>query len=66
MRPRARRWATALARMCRAKRGSPASLARESEALREQFDRDYDALLHDTAASLAELEAASSKRKRGA
>jgi len=50
----------------RAIRGAPAQTPRESDALREQFDRDYDALLHEMAVPLAEPTAAASRRKSGA
>jgi hypothetical protein len=49
----------------RAIRGASAQTPRESDALREQFDRDYDALLHEMAVPLADPTALST-RKRGA
>jgi hypothetical protein len=67
-RPRAKagRFAKAVVRLRRAIRGASAQTPRESDALREQFDRDYDALLHEMAVPLAHPRAALSTRKRGA
>jgi hypothetical protein len=66
-RPRAKagRLATAVVRLRRAIRGASAQTPSESDALREQFDRDYDALLHEMAVPLADRTALST-RKRGA
>jgi len=45
--------------------GSSRPLLRDGDAVREQFDREYDALLHETAVSLAEPTGDSSKTPRG-
>ena len=61
---KAGRLRTAVVRLRRAIRGASAQTPRESDALREQFDRDYDALLHEMAVPLAHP--TRSTRKRGA
>ncbi len=63
---KAGRWATALARLRGALWGPSPLPPRESDALREQFDRDYDELLGKMVVSSADPTPAPVTPKRGA